>query len=116
MNITLILLSVFLNWSAQILLKLWMPSVSFKDSYLNIIFSVFTNIYVLWWLFAYWISIILWMYVLSKVEVSFAYPFWSLGFILVMIFWVYFLWETINIYKVIWMFFIVIWIIFIAKS
>jgi len=115
MNITLILLSVFLNWSAQILLKLWMPLVNFKDSYLNIIYSTFTNIYVLLWLFAYWISIVLWMYVLSKVEVSFAYPFLSLGFIFVMLTWMFFLWETVNLYKILWMCFIIIGVFFIYK-
>lgn len=115
MNLILILSSVFLNWLAQILLKLWMPNLNFKQNYLNIFFDIFTNLYVLWWLFAYWISILLWMYVLSKVDVSFAYPFLSLWFIFVMLTWMFWLWESVNIYKIIWMIFIVLWVFFIYK-
>lgn len=115
MNLILILSSVFLNWIAQILLKLWMPSIDFKQNILKIFLDIFTNLYVLWWLFAYWISVLLWMYVLSKVDVSFAYPFLSLWFIFVMLTWMLWLWEAVNIYKILWMFFIIIWVFLIYK-
>lgn len=47
----------------------------------NMALSVFTNMYLLSGMFSYGISIILWMIVLSKVNVSLAYPFLSVGYV-----------------------------------
>ena len=41
-----------------------------------------SNIYILSGIFSYALSLILWMIVLSKVNVSLAYPFSSIGFII----------------------------------
>ena len=115
MNLVLILSSVFLNWLAQILLKLWMSSINFKQTIINIVLEILSNLYVIGWLFSYGISVIIWMYVLSKVDVSFAYPFLSLWFVFVMLTGMFWLWETINFYKILWMCFIVLGIILIYK-
>ena len=84
-HIPLILSSVFLNALAQILIRqgmLKLGSVSFNmEQIWNMALSVFTNMYLLSGMFSYGISIILWMIVLSKVNVSLAYPFLSVGYV-----------------------------------
>lgn len=84
-HIPLILSSVFLNALAQIfirqgMLKLGNISLNMEQIW-HMALSVFTNIYLLSGMFSYGISIILWMIVLSKVNVSLAYPFLSVGYI-----------------------------------
>ena len=84
-HIPLILSSVFLNALAQIFIRqgmLKLGSVSFNmEQIWNMALSVFTNMYLLSGMFSYGISIILWMIVLSKVNVSLAYPFLSVGYV-----------------------------------
>ena len=84
-HIPLILSSVFLNALAQIFIRLGMlklGSVSFNMELIwNMALSVFTNMYLLSGMFSYGISIVLWMIVLSKVNVSLAYPFLSVGYV-----------------------------------
>ncbi|HHA2860103.1 SMR family transporter [Stenotrophomonas maltophilia] len=86
--IPLILFSVALNASAQLFLRKGMPNVSLVTNQgvlelaqgaLRIVF----NPWVFSGLSCYAISIVLWMYVLSKVQVSFAYPFLSVGYVIV---------------------------------
>lgn len=86
--IPLILLSVALNASAQLLLRKGMQNVSLVSNQgvlelahgaIRIVF----NPWVFSGLSCYAISIVLWMYVLSKVQVSFAYPFLSVGYVIV---------------------------------
>lgn len=43
--------------------------------------TIFTNLWLWLAMFCYATSILLWMSVLSKVEVSFAYPFLSVGYV-----------------------------------
>lgn len=115
MNIVLILFSVFLNSIAQIFLKIWSWKINFNLKYFDIFLSLIFNYYIIFWLLSYALSILLWIYVLSKVQVSYAYPFLSLWFILVIIISYIFLWETINLYKILWILFIVIWVSLIYK-
>jgi drug/metabolite transporter (DMT)-like permease len=86
-NIVLILLSVSLNASAQMLMRAGMLRVgkvgnSFGDI-LQAAPSMLVNFFLWGAIGAYVISVVLWMLVLSKVEVSFAYAFLALGFALV---------------------------------
>ena len=85
-NLLLILSSVSLNAFALLfirkgMLKIGSVSLAF-DQLFNMVLAVFTNIYLLAGMFSYGISIILWMVVLSKVNVSLAYPFLSIGYII----------------------------------
>lgn len=86
--IPLILFSVALNASAQLFLRKGMPSVSLvtNQGVLELAqgaIRVVLNPWVFSGLSCYAISIVLWMYVLSKVQVSFAYPFLSVGYVIV---------------------------------
>lgn len=79
--IPLILFSVFLNASAQLVLKKGMVSLGELHLSLEFIIKAILNPYILGGLGIYAISIVSWLIVLAKVNVSIAYPFLSVGFI-----------------------------------
>ncbi|OFV67483.1 MAG: membrane protein containing DUF6, transmembrane [Candidatus Syntrophoarchaeum caldarius] len=58
--------------------------------------SLITNTYVVFGAVLYGISFILWLYVLSKVKVSYAYPFISLSYALVAVLGFFLLDEKIS--------------------
>ena len=83
MNIILILLSVLLNCAAQLLIRKGMlveGEVGMQNM-LSHVGSMITNLWLWAAMLCYALSILLWMSVLSKVEVSYAYPFLSVGYV-----------------------------------
>ncbi len=83
MNIILILLSVLLNCVAQLLIRKGMlieGEVGMQNM-LSHVGSMITNVWLWGAMLCYALSILLWMSVLSKVEVSYAYPFLSVGYV-----------------------------------
>lgn len=83
MNIILILLSVLLNCAAQLLIRKGMlieGEVGMQNM-LSHAGSMITNVWLWGAMLCYALSIFLWMSVLSKVEVSYAYPFLSVGYV-----------------------------------
>jgi drug/metabolite transporter (DMT)-like permease len=87
MNFLLILISVFLNALAQILMKGGMGKIGDVglDNIKNVVLTVFINPLLLCAFFSFAISLLLWLIVLSRVDVSFAFPFNALGYIVVAI-------------------------------
>lgn len=84
-NIVLILVSVLLNCAAQLLMRKGMMingEVGGIQALLSDLPGMLTNLYLWGSMFCYAISIVMWMMVLSKVEVSYAYPFLSIGYVL----------------------------------
>lgn len=81
----LILLGVLLNAGAQLLLKAGMSQIGhFEFSLANLIpigTKVMLNPPILTGLFAYVMSVAVWLLVLSRVQVSYAYPMLSIGYI-----------------------------------
>jgi multidrug transporter EmrE-like cation transporter len=81
----LILLGVFLNAAAQLLLKAGMIQVGhFEFSLVNVIpigLKVMVNLPIMIGLCAYGVSVVVWLLVLSRVPVSYAYPMLSIGYI-----------------------------------
>jgi multidrug transporter EmrE-like cation transporter len=83
----LILLSISLSATAQVLFKFGMSSVAVKQalaggSPMQAAVAVFLSAGVLGGLLLYGIGTVLWLGVLSRTEVSRAYPFVGLGFVL----------------------------------
>lgn len=78
-------MGVLLNACAQLALKLGMMRVGAVDFAVRrpveLAISVLLNAWVIAGLTCYVLSVGLWMVVLSRVEVSFAYPFLSLGYV-----------------------------------
>ena len=81
----LILLGVLLNAAAQLLLKEGMRRIGhFAFAWTNIIpigMQVAVSPFILAGLFSYVVSVMVWILVLSRVQVSFAYPMLSIGYI-----------------------------------
>lgn len=88
--ITLILSSVLLSSFAQIVLKTGMSNPVVlaaiqSSNTVDIIKTIATNFVVISGLGLYFASAAVWLLVLAKVDVSFAYPFVGLGFIITML-------------------------------
>lgn len=103
-HILLIIASVSLNAFAQLfirqgMLKIGNVSLSATELF-SLIADIFTNIYLFMGMACYGISILLWMAVLSKVNVSFAYPFLSLGYIITAVLAYYIFNEPLTAYKI----------------
>jgi len=85
--IPLILLGVLLNAFAQVLLKKGMLGIGYFEIQFQNLFPVIkkvaANCYILSGLGSYVISVAIWLLVLARVEVSYAYPFLSVGYVVV---------------------------------
>ena len=95
--------SIGLNTLAQICLRKTMlvsgPLPAASDQWLRYGLGISINPWMLAGLGCYGISILVWMAVLSKVEVSAAYPLTSIGFILAALLGYFFLGESITVSK-----------------
>jgi multidrug transporter EmrE-like cation transporter len=119
-NIFLILASVSLNAGAQIIMRkamLQIGEINLENkSAVSYLPQLIGNIF-LWASFlCYGLSILIWIIVLSKVEVSYAYAFSSLGYILVTIMGVLLLHEQISVLRIIGILVVCIGIILVARS
>ena len=118
-NFIFIISSVLLNALAQILLKAGMNkfgNIDLKNSIINTSISIALNPYIITGFISYGISILLWLWVLSKVDVSLAYPFQALGYIVVTILaWLIFQ-ENISFTRIMALIFITIGLIILAFS
>lgn len=118
MKIVLILSSVLLNCLAQLLIKKGMIQVGeiaiiqFTDNF----FKIVTNIWLWFAIIALGLSLLLWVIVLSKVDVSYAYPFTSLGFVFLLILGNLCFNETISLLKILGVIVISIGVFIISKS
>ena len=79
--IPLILFSVLLNATAQLLLKMVMSSLGELSFSLEFVLRGVLNPYIIGGMGVYAVSIVSWLIVLAKVNVSVAYPFLSIGFV-----------------------------------
>jgi len=118
-NILLILTSVSLNAGAQLLMRkgmLVIGEISVTNSLIKVLPQMITNIFLWLSLFCYGISIVTWMIVLSRVEVSYAYAFSSIGYVLVTIMGIMILKENISTMRIIGVCIVCFGIILVAKS
>jgi len=118
-NILLILTSVSLNAGAQILMRkgmLCVGEVSSGHSLFKVLPQMITNIFLWLSLICYGISIVTWMIVLSRVEVSFAYAFSSLGYVLVTVMGVIVLKEYVSVLRIAGILVVCIGVILVAKG
>lgn len=96
----LVIIGVFLNTTAQILLKTGMLQIGhFEFTLENAIpigLKVATNLPIISGLSCYIFSVVLWLLVLSRVPVSIAYPLASLGYVINAFAAYYFLGEALT--------------------
>lgn len=97
----LIFLTVGLNAAAQLLLRVGMRhGIPVRSSPFETAVAIATRPGILIGLACYAVSVLLWMYVLSKAEVSYAYPFLGVGFVVVSVAACVFLGEDFTARKV----------------
>ena len=75
-----------------------------------------TNIWLWGAMICYALSILLWMAVLSKVEVSFAYPFLSIGYVVAAVVGYYFFGESLSVIRIVGIVIICIGVYLISRS
>lgn len=99
-TLALILATVTASACAQLALKLGMSSpavaAAIPEGGKQLILAVATSPLVWAGLTIYGASIAVWLWVLSKVDLSLAYPFVGVSFIVVMLFGVFLLQETVS--------------------
>ena len=94
MNILLILISVLLNCAAQLCILI-VGEVGMSGMVQNL-GAMISNLWLWGAMVCYAVSILMWMAVLSKVEVSFAYPFLSIGYVVAALVGYYFFDESLT--------------------
>ena len=117
--IGLILVSVFLGAIGQVLVKYGATGLqlNFAGKYLiESILSILRNVPVMCGIISYGVSFLLWIKVLSKVELSYAYPMVSIGYIITMIFSYFVFKENISFTRLSGVVFIIIGVILVARS
>ena len=97
------LLTIFLISIGQILFKLGANTLDSRFEILNIsqILNIVSNKYLIFAIFIYILSTTLWIYTLSKLELSFGYILMSLSFPIILILSSIVLHEEISFYKII---------------
>ncbi|HEY8910158.1 MAG TPA: transporter [Desulfosporosinus sp.] len=110
MSYILIMSSVFLGALAQVLMKIGATKVQ-----LNLI-AIVTNWYIMAGLSLYAFSAVFWIFAISKVQLSVAYPMVSLGYIIVFALSYFILGEPISLLRVLGLVTIIIGVVIVAKS
>ncbi len=112
----IILFQVVINTGAQILLKKGVNQISFEQDILNLCWSIVTNFNIFCGVSIFAFSMAIWLYLLSKCELSFLYPFGSLSYVLAAFGGWYFFGENITLLRLIGVAIIFIGVCCIAKS
>ena len=121
-NLVAIVFTVFMSALAQVLLKLGavrIPSQRFSGFNLETLaafFSVLFSKYIFTGMLIYVFSAAMWIWVLTKVDISLAYPFVSLSFIITLGFGVTLFQEPLTTTKLIGTLVIMVGCVIIAKS
>ena len=118
--IPLILFTVLTNFSSQIMLKHGMSSMDRLElspaTLLPTVFSVVFNPWVFAGLLMMVISMGSHLFVLSRVEISFAYPFLGLSFVLITLWGFFMLGEDVNVWRLMGVLLICAGVVLVAKS
>lgn len=116
----LILLGVMLNAGAQLLLKAGMTQIGhFEFSYANLFpigIKVMGNLPIVTGLSMYVVSVGVWLLVLSRVQVSFAYPMLSIGYIVNAVAAYYLFGEPLTSMRVLGIFIIIVGVYLVAQN
>lgn len=114
----LILLDIILVVAGQFCMKFGINKVgSFNSMPMGqFLIKAFTTPIIILGIALYAVSAVVWIIILSKVDLSFAYPMLSIGYVLVLLVSWAFLGESINLIKILGIAFICLGIIFIFKS
>jgi multidrug transporter EmrE-like cation transporter len=117
----LILLGVLMSAAAQVMLKLGMSAPATlaalgQDEVVRVAIALLRSPWLLGGLLIYGLSVVAWLVVLSKVDVSYAYPFVALGMVVTTFSGHYLLGETLPAMRVVGLAVIVLGVVLLALS
>lgn len=115
-NVVLILSVVSLNTVGQILIKKASGRIDFNAGILNILFQSMTSPFIISGVSCYVLGLATWVFVLSKNELSFAYPLMSLTYIFVTIAGIYVFQEQVTLLRWVGIAFILLGVFIISRS
>ena len=114
-------LAIFFGVASQLIIKWKMSKYSFNDyetMYDKFVFgfSMLINPYIIISLILTLLAGVTWMIAMTKFDISYAYPFTTLGFVFIFIFSVVLFNEPVNWYKIIGLLFIITGLVISSKS
>ena len=119
-DILAIFISIFLAVVGQLLLKMGMLRIGkFSLDISTLVYQyikILLNPFVIAGLFGFFLSMLVWLYVLSRMELSFAYPFVALNYVLILLGSYFLLKETITLPKMIGVVVIIIGVYLVARG
>lgn len=118
-NLIFIIGSVLLNCSAQLFMRKGMLVHGELDGFhslIELIPQMLGNLYLWGAMLCYAVSIMMWMFVLSRVEVSYAYPFLSIGYVLSAVVGYFWFQENITPIRIVGIAVICIGVVLISRS
>ncbi len=119
--VSMIIVSILLSSAAQLLLKYGASSPSIhkaieSHSILNLFLAMIQTPQIILGLTCFGASLILWIIILSRTDVSYAYPFVALGICLTILAGWFFFHETISAMRIIGVLIVIAGVITVAKS
>jgi|APSaa5957512535_1039671.scaffolds.fasta_scaffold62544_2 multidrug transporter EmrE-like cation transporter len=119
-NIAIIILSILMSSTAHVLLKKGMMTHALgtvsSDGIFGLVWAVGTNLWVMGGMLLHVSALVVWLWALSKVDISFAYPFLALGYVLVSAMAWFWLGEELSPMKILGMGIIIVGILVLAKA
>lgn len=114
----IIFVSVFLSALAQLSFKYGVSQTSVAEGSGLILkaISFFTSPFIFLGLALYGVGTVLWLFALKQMDLSLAYPFVGMSFILVFVFSVWFLQEPFNLNRLLGTFIIIVGIVVLSRS
>ena len=117
MKYIFIFASVLLGAVAQYLFKKGMNILNIQNRIdFQTVYQIIINRFIVSGLIMYGFSVLIWFFVLSKFELSKAYPFVSLGYLITLFLGYFLLNESLSLYKVVGISIIVIGVIILSKG
>lgn len=115
--LAIVLINILMTTVGQVFLKLGAQSLKLHPSLsVSALLSVATNAYLLIGLLLYALGTLIWIYVLSRAELSQVYPMIALGFVLTAVagFWLFH--EPVTMQRIAGIFVICLGVVLIARS
>jgi multidrug transporter EmrE-like cation transporter len=119
--VSMIIISILLSSTAQLLLKYGASSPSiqkaiYSHSILNLFYAMISTPQIILGLVCFGVSLILWIVILSRTDVSYAYPFVALGICLTILAGWFFFNESLSLLRIIGVVIVVAGVITVANS